>query len=434
MNLDPQQEQALKKLEITELNAMQKAALTIIPQHKETIIHAQTGSGKTVAFLLPLLDQIDKDLHKVQLLILAPSRELALQIETVIRTMATGHKVNAFYGGQYMSRDRENLKQNPSILVGTPGRIMDHVNRETFDLDHIRAMVVDEFDKCMELGFDKQMKSIITALPTKKKTVLTSATTIKILPSYLDIRKMKVVDHRDEGRPRITLKKLLSEDKDKLAALSDHLKNLIGKKGIVFCNFRESAERISEHLDEHDIRHSLYHGGLEQKDRERALIKFRNFTHDLIVATDLAARGLDIPEIDFILHYHLPPREEEFTHRNGRTARMGGEGTIYLLLWEGEELKDYLPELEATTLTAGDSPRQLWTTLFISGGRKDKISKGDIAGLFMKQGELSKEDMGLIELKKDCAFVAVAAAQAHKLCNLVNNSRLKKKKVRIYEI
>ncbi len=178
--------------------------------------------------------------------------------------------------------------------------------------------------------------------------------------------------------------------------------------------------------------HECFSGGMEQRNRERALIKFRNGSSRILVATDLAARGIDITELKFIVHYELPHRIEEFTHRNGRTARVNELGTAYVLKWDKEKLPEFI---EASTPIKINPSKKLgdpfWETLFISGGRKDKISKGDIAGLFFKQGDLNRDQLGDIELKQDCAFVAVPKSLSKELANKLNNTRLKKKKVRI---
>ncbi|MGB3545650.1 MAG: DbpA RNA binding domain-containing protein, partial [Saprospiraceae bacterium] len=192
---------------------------------------------------------------------------------------------------------------------------------------------------------------------------------------------------------------------------------------------------VSDYLTEHGIAHGCFYGGLEQQERERALLKFRNGTHRLLLATDLAARGIDVPEIAFIIHYHLPHRAEEFTHRNGRTARMHQDGTAYVLQWSEEHLPDFIPDSKPIHVRPGPPPPPTpWRTLFVSGGRQDKISKGDIAGLFFKQGKLQRDELGVIELKSDCAFVAVPAEKVDKLIEELDNGRLKKRKVRVYEV
>lgn len=194
---------------------------------------------------------------------------------------------------------------------------------------------------------------------------------------------------------------------------------------------------MSDYLTENLIPHECFHGDMEQIDRERALVKFRNGTNQLLLATDLAARGLDIPEIKFILHYHLPPRSKEFTHRNGRTARMNREGIAYILHWQGEELPDYIKDIGPENQSIAEQQEAAlpspvkWKTLYITGGRRDKISKGDVAGLFLKQGKIQKEQLGVIELKQDCTYAAVHADIAEKVVEKTNNSKLKNKKVRI---
>ena len=402
---------------------------------RDAILLSPTGSGKTLAFLLPLVESLDPGEKEVQLLILAPSRELAIQIEQVAREMGTGYKVNVVYGGQHFSKDKINLKHKPAILIGTPGRVADHLRRSTFDVHKIKTLVLDEFDKSLELGFEGEMEQILSALHSCKQKILTSATDSIEIPKFVRLDKPVIIDRSKEKIQQLSIKKIISPEKDKLGTLVKALCHLGDHPGIVFCNYKDSIQRVSAFLEENNIKHGCFYGGLEQNERERTLIKFRNGTHKLIIATDLAARGLDIPEMKFIIHYHLPNREEEFTHRNGRTARMNAEGTAYVLIWKDEEPRDFMPELEEEIVSHSYlPPTPEWHTLFISGGRKDKISKGDIAGLFIKQADLQKEELGLIEIKQDCAFVAVKRNKSEKAIQQLNNTRLKKKKVRIYRI
>jgi superfamily II DNA/RNA helicase len=425
----------LEKLGIEALNPMQQEAGVAIEASEEVVLLSPTGTGKTLAFLLPIVSRLDTNFTGVQALILVPSRELAIQIEQVARDMGAGFKVNAVYGGRPVAKDKVDLQHPPAILIGTPGRIADHLRRKTVSAKDISILVLDEFDKSLEVGFEKEMSEIIEALPGLQYKILTSATQKLEIPAFVGLRKPLYVDYLDEGRAKLKIKKIISPDKDKLETLGKALCHLGNQPGIVFCNYKDSISRVSDYLTGIGIPHGCFYGGMEQRDRERALIKFRNGTHQLLLATDLAARGIDVPEIRFIIHYHLPHHAEEFVHRNGRTARMHEEGTAFVLQWEGEELPDFIPVLEEEILQDAPSPAPSeWTTLFISGGRDDKISKGDIAGLFFKQGRLRKEHLGLIELKQDCAFAAVHTAGVKQLIQLVDNSRLKKKKVRISEV
>lgn len=426
------QKEVLEKLGIEQLNPMQEEAKLAIHSLSEVVLLSPTGTGKTLAFLLPLISELKDDEEEVQALILAPSRELAIQIEQVARNMGTGYKINAVYGGRTVSKDKIDLKHLPAILIGTPGRVADHLRRGTFSAEKISTLVLDEFDKSLEIGFEEEMTEIMELLPGVNKKILTSATQKIAVPDFVGLNKPTYINYLDEGVAQLSIKTILSPDKDKLETLGKALCHLGNQPGIVFCNFKDSIQRVSDFLTEKGIHHGCFYGGMEQLDRERALLKFRNGTHQLLLATDLAARGIDVPEIKFIIHYHLPMRGEEFIHRNGRTARMHEEGTAYVLKWVQEDLPDFIEEPEVETLQeAPTPPPPEWKTVFISGGRKDKISKGDVAGLFFKQGELKHDQLGNIELKRDCAFAAVHVSKVDQLIRKVDNSRLKKKKVRV---
>ncbi len=424
--------QILQKLQIEQLNPMQEAAQKAIDSSDEVVLLSPTGTGKTLAFLLPIVAALDENCTDVQVMILVPSRELAIQIEQVIREMGTGYKANAVYGGRPIAKDKIELAHAPAILIGTPGRVADHLRRETFSTGHISTLVLDEFDKSLEIGFETEMREILVSLRNLRRKILTSATHEVEIPDFVGLKEPKKLNFAADGPPKLQLRRILSPDKDKLDTLVQALCHIGNKPGIVFINFKESIQRISDYLSEKGIAHGCYYGGLEQQDRERVLIKFRNGTHQLILATDLASRGLDIPELAFIIHYHLPVHEHEFTHRNGRTARMHSDGTAYILHWSGEELPFFIDAPQVEKLQAAPLPEPTgWKTIFVSGGRKDKISKGDIAGLLFKQGGLSSDQVGGIELKQDCAFVALAAGEVERVIRELDNSRLKRKKVRL---
>jgi superfamily II DNA/RNA helicase len=431
------QEDILQKLNIQVLNPMQEEAIPLIKNTTNTILLSPTGTGKTLAFSLPLLTILDPESPDVQVLILVPSRELAIQIEQVIRSMGSGYKVNAVYGGRPVSKDKIEIKHNPAILIGTPGRILDHFNSERFSKTSIQTLILDEFDKSLEVGFEEEMKAIISQLPNLNKRVLTSATQGISIPGFVRLDKPSIVNYLDKKTPsKLTIKTVVSPSQNKLKTLVDLVHHLGNAPGIVFCNLRDSIDEVSAYLNRQNISHTCFSGVMEQKDRERALIKFRNGSSQILVATDLAARGIDIPELKFIIHYELPRHEEEFIHRNGRTARVNSKGTAYILKWERESLPEFIKDVKGIDVSSKSSQKiepkpQYCETLFISGGRKDKISKGDIAGLFFKQGGLNKDQLGNIELKPDCAFVAIPLSLADELVEKLSNSRLKKKKVRI---
>jgi superfamily II DNA/RNA helicase len=426
----------LNKFGITALNPMQEEANIAIKTKSDIVLLSPTGTGKTLAFLLPLIERIDTNCTDIQILILVPSRELAQQIEQVARLIGSGFKVNAVYGGRAGALDKIDLKHKPAILIGTPGRVADRLRRDNFSLEYIQTLVLDEYDKSLEIGFENEMADIIQTLPNLKQRILTSATSDSKIPNFVGLQKPVFINYLKDGDSQLTIKTVLSSDKDKLNTLKNTLNYIGNQPGIIFCNFKDALDRISDFLTEHQIAHECFHGGMEQIDRERALIKFRNGTSGLLLATDLAARGLDIPEIKFILHYHLPLREKEFTHRNGRTARMNRDGIAYILQGKDEVLPDFIQEIAPEILSITDNQKAArlpiqWKTLYVSGGRRDKISKGDIAGLFLKQGQIQKDQLGIIEVKQDCAYVGVDAKIAEKLIEKTNNTKLKTKKVRI---
>jgi len=432
-NIIKDQQDILAKLNISELNPMQEEAISVIESNRNTILLSPTGTGKTLAFLLPIIKTLDPESKDVQVLILVPSRELAIQIEQVVRNMGSGFKVNAVYGGRPMSKDKIELKHVPAILIGTPGRVSDHFANERFSKNHIKTLILDEFDKSLEVGFEYEMRGIINQLSSLNSRVLTSATQGLEIPEFVGLNQPKIINYlKKKVISKLEVKTVVASAKNKSQTLVDLILHLGNQPGIIFCNLKDSISKVSQFLDKNKISHSCFSGGMEQRDRERSLIKFRNGTSQILIATDLAARGIDIPELKFIIHYELPKVEEDFTHRNGRTARVDSKGTAYVLKWEKENLPDFIKKskIEDISKRAIRKP-QYWETLFISGGRKDKISKGDIAGLFFKKGNISKDQLGSIELKQDCAFVAVPITIATDLVEKLNNLRLKKKKVRV---
>lgn len=426
------QSNILSKLNIEQLNPMQEEAQQVISKNSDVVLLSPTGSGKTLAFLLPIIADLDKNCDEIQVLILVPTRELAMQIEQVVREMGTGYKVNAVYGGRAGSKDKIDLKHRPAILIGTPGRVADRIYRDSFSLEHITTLVLDEFDKSLEVGFEKEMHEIITGLPNIKRRILTSATQKLTIPEFVGLRNPTYINYLADGVSQLKVKIVVSPDKNKLGTLLDTLCHIGNEPGIIFCNFKDTIQEVSDFLTDNHVSHGCFYGGMEQIDRERALMKFRNGTHQLLIATDLAARGIDIPELKFIIHYQLPHRKEEFIHRNGRTARMNSDGTAYVLKWKNELLQEFITNAEVEELVKAPIPKpSKWTTVYLSGGRKDKISKGDIAGLCCKQGNISNDEIGIIEIKQDCAFVAINSKKATQLVQLIDNSKLKTKKVRV---
>jgi superfamily II DNA/RNA helicase len=427
----------LSNLGIHALNEMQEQAVQTIQAEPNVTLLAPTGSGKTLAFLLPVLNLLQAEKNGVQCLILSPTRELAIQIERVWQKMATGFKVNTCYGGHPMQTEINNLSQPPAVLIGTPGRILEHLTRATFSPDGISILILDEFDKSLSLGFQEQMAEIIKVLPALEKRVLVSATNKMVIPAFTGIVKPKVLNHTrpDENAANLlTVKTIISPDADKSETLFRLLCLLGPESTLIFCNQRDSTEAVRDALAEMGIRSASFHGGMDQPEREQTLVQFRNGSILYLVASDLAARGLDIPDVKNVIHYELPMKNNEFLHRNGRTARMHAEGTAYLILGPDEPLPIYLPNqpevlpLPATYTLPEPSP---WMTLYISGGKKDKLSKMDIVGFLTKKGELVRDDIGKIEVMDFMSFAAVRKTVAGHAVERVKNEKMKGKKYRI---
>jgi len=427
-------ENTLSNLQIDELNEMQQASLEANKTSNAVILLADTGSGKTLAFLLPVTQLLDKR-HITQALIIVPSRELALQIEQVFKKMGTGFKITCCYGGHKRETEENNLLQAPALIVGTPGRLADHIRRGNITTSHIETLVLDEFDKSLEEGFDEEMSFIISSLPALKKRILTSATEAVEVPDFVGLQDPVKINYlTGEKSAALAVQMVKSDDRDKSETLFKLICHLGNRSTIVFCNQREFVEQVNAFLKEKGIVSVFYHGAMEQRDRDVALCKFRNGSSNVLVTTDLAARGLDIPNIRYIVHFQLPTSQESFTHRNGRTARMDASGTAILMLAPHEYLPEYItPEPAAIELPEiAELPQKpVWTTFFIGAGKKDKVNKVDIVGFFTNKGQLKKEDIGLIEVKDFFSFVAIRKSKASHTLHTIKDEKIKNKKVKI---
>ena len=415
---------------------MQELAQETILSQPNTLLLSPTGSGKTLAFLLPVFELLQPEINAVQCLILVPSRELALQIEQVWKKMGTTYKINACYGGHSIETELKNLSNPPAVLVGTPGRIADHIDRGTFATNDIKTLVLDEFDKSLQLGFHEQMSFIIAKLNGLNKRILVSATSSIEIPKYTRVSHPAILDFLSDENENTNLntQKVVAPDKDKLQTLFELICTIGSESAIVFCNHRDAAERISDTLNEKGIFSTYYHGGMDQEERERALIQFRNGSVPYLITTDLAARGLDIPEMNHVIHYHLPAKEEEYTHRNGRTARMLATGTAYIVVHEGEKKLDYI-NYEMPVFKVQNNPKlpksPPYQTIYVSGGKKNKLNKIDIVGFFLQKGNLEKTDLGLIEVKDFISFVAVKSNKIKSFLTSIKDQKMKGKKYKI---
>lgn len=423
------------RLGIEELNQMQRRMLAAGTEGRDLILLSPTGTGKTLAFMLPVLKMLRPSTGRVQAVVIAPSRELVMQIAGVFQKIGAGMKTTPLYGGHKFEDEENSLKAGCDIVVATPGRLLDHLKRRTFEALPTRILVLDEFDKSLELGFEEEMRKISNRLKNVSHMIMTSATRADVLPEFLKLNNPLTLDYLGENRNlrgRIRVHRVDTDSNDKLESLRVLIDNIwadgeAGERAIVFVNHRESAERVAAYLEKQGYPAVLYHGAMDQRDRESAVARFNSGSRPILVATDLAARGLDIREVKSVIHYHQPLSPDAYTHRNGRTARVEADGDVYVLIGPDESVKDYVGIDDARWLdpekTAGPAPRV--ETLYIGAGKKEKLSKGDILGFLVKQCGLEPSQIGAIDVRDHYSLTAVRDADMAKLLAAAKAGKIK---------
>ena len=427
-----------ERLGISDLNDLQKSVLKNLKISSSAIIYSPTGSGKTLAFSVTLLKALKNlDTEKLQAVIIAPSRELVIQISDVIRPIAPDYKVTSLYGGHNVADEKNSLQNVPSIIVGTPGRLLDHANRGNIDLTNVRQLILDEFDKCLELGFEEEMHKLLKKMPNLSRKILTSATILKDFPDFVNLTDYVTLDfleNAENPNERTTIWQVKSEGKDKLAALRTLLYCIPQGKTIIFANYRDAVSRIYQNLKDNQISAGIYHGALEQMDREKAIAMFNNESYPILVSTDLGSRGLDIKEVKNIIHYHLPVSQESYTHRNGRTARVDKTGDVYILTHQDEQLPDFVTIDETFNLPEKCEQKSIVnrnSTLYFKAGKKEKISKADIVGFIANNSQIAPNEIGVINVYDHYALVAVPKQKAKTAVSQLLKAKIKGKKIRI---
>lgn len=430
--LNEMQRNALGRLNIERLNDMQSAALEHCRGNSSMVLLSPTGTGKTLAFLLPLLERLDASCKGVQAMIVLPSRELARQVFDVWRAMSTPFQMTALYGGRPLEQETASLGgASTAVIVGTPGRLLDHLNRSSFTVDKCTHLVIDEFDKCLEMGFQDEMSKLIDKLPAVKSRFLISATDAAEIPQFAGASDIVKLDYRKgSGQPtvRTSFYTITTTPDKRLERLFSLLCSFGGEPAIVFCNFRETVDEVYRYLTKASLHCVAYNGAMEQKQRELALYRFTSGCSNILVSTDLAARGLDIKDVRHVVHYQRALSADIFTHRNGRTARWEAEGAVYMMTFENKELPDFVPtELEEYTLPKRNTlpPAPEWTALYVGKGKRDKLSRGDLAGFFMKKGGLKPDDVGTILVFPDYSYVAVKMNRMREVLKKVAGEKIK---------
>lgn len=432
MKLNEIQRNALNRLNIENLNPMQHAAIEHCRQNDSMVLLSPTGTGKTLAFLLPLLERLDASCKGVQAIIVLPSRELAKQVFDVWRAMATPFQMTALYGGRPLEQEIASLGgASTSVIVGTPGRLLDHLNRLSFAVDKCTHLVIDEFDKCLEMGFQDEMSKLVEKLPAVKSRFLLSATDAAEIPHFAGAADIEKLDYRqgsEQPAVRTSFYTITTTPDKRLEKLFSLLCSFGGEPAIVFCNFRETVDEVYKYLTKVSLHCVAYNGAMEQKQRELALYRFTSGCSNILVSTDLAARGLDIKDVRHVVHYQRALSADIFTHRNGRTARWEAEGSVYMMTFENKELPDFVPsELEEYTLPKHNvlPPAPQWAALYVGKGKRDKLSRGDLAGFFIKKGGLKPDEVGTILVFPDYSYVAVKMNRMREVLKKVSGEKIK---------
>ena len=436
-----QLQEILWNLRIDALNAMQEETCAAYRKGKDLVLLSPTGSGKTLACLIPLVQSLKETEGGVQAVILVPSRELALQIEQVFKAMKTPFRIVSCYGGRPAMEEHRTLKQvNPHVVVATPGRMNDHLGKENMVTDTVHTLVIDEFDKCLEMGFADEMSEIMYKLSDLRMRVLLSATDAEAIPHFVKMGRtvrLDFLDSADSSSRRIGIYRVSVPVKDKLETLSSLLRTFGNQSSIVFVNYRESVERVNAHLRSLGFVTSAYHGGMEQREREAAVYKFSNGSSNVLVSTDLASRGLDIPFVENIIHYHLPETEDNYIHRIGRTARWNASGRAFFLLNPSEKLPDYVrKDVDGFELPSElpPVPQPVNATVYIGKGKQSKISKGDIVGFLCKKAGLKAGDIGRIDIKERYSYVAVERSKLRQVLRMADGEKIKGVKTVVEEV
>ncbi|MGN0281921.1 MAG: DEAD/DEAH box helicase [Prevotella sp.] len=426
-------DKVLERLQIEELNIMQQTACkALLGTDDDVVILSPTGSGKTLAYLLPTAHLVDEASEKTQVLVVVPGRELALQSSNVLKSMACGVRSMSCYGGRPAMDEHRIMKQvRPHVVFGTPGRLNDHLQKGNISPYGIRMLIIDEFDKCLEMGFHDEMSRLLRRLPGLKRRVLLSATDAREIPDFISLdsaRRLDFLCEEEQVPSRVTIYEVRSAMKDKLDELSRLLRSFGDSSSIVFLNYRDAVERTADYLRHEGFSVSHFHGGLEQKQREDSLYKFSNGSTNVLVSTDLASRGLDIPDVDNIIHYHLPLGEDGYIHRVGRTARWNAKGRTFFVLGPTEQLPEFIDgDVENYSLPQELPlpPEPRMVTLYIGKGKKDKISRGDIVGFLCKKGGLGTDEIGKIDVNDRYAYVAVSRKRLGEVLKNVCGEKIK---------
>lgn len=445
--LKPALQRSLTDLGYTEMTLVQAQALPSALAGVDLLARAKTGSGKTAAFGLALLNKLEPGSFRTQALVLCPTRELADQVTNEIRRLAScipNVKVQSLCGGVPLGPQIASLQHSAHVVVGTPGRVLKHLDKKTLSLSGLRTFVLDEADRMLDMGFMDELDAILKFLPAKRQTLLFSATYPEEIAgiSARVQRKPIVVDVTEAERPALITQHwcAVTQD-DRQEKLVQALRVWGGELNLVFCNTKIDCANVAKYLQNHDIVAVALHGDLDQTQRTQTLTRFANRSASVLIATDVAARGLDVKDLDAVFNYELPSSPEVYIHRIGRTARAGKRGVAVSLVapWELRRLPAIEAQLPAGALqesgipdsaSSADALLPAMVTIEINGGRKNKLRPGDVLGALTADGGVPGVAVGSIDLTETRCYVAVREKHAGKALRQLAGRKIKGRQYR----
>lgn len=441
-SLNKQLVENLKELGYKVPTSIQEQAIPILLKNRDLIAQAKTGSGKTLAFLLPLLSKLTDSSFNPQILIITPTRELAEQVaqESIkLSRHRKNTKIVTLYGGTSLTKQVNSLEKGADIVIGTPGRLLDHLARQTINLSEIHSLVLDEADRMLDMGFANDILKLVASLPKKRHSLLFSATYPENIQKLADSILNQPDEIKIQAQEKVTIEELLYTTDNKDKTLLKVIKHFQPSRVLIFCNTKVKTNEVSEMLHKESFDVATLHGDLEQYERQEMLLQFANGSLPVLVATDLAARGLDIENVDLVINYDIPMKQENYIHRIGRTGRANKSG-LAISLCNDYDLKK-LNEIEVTikkkteetlTLNKNFYMQGSVSTLCIEGGKKKKIRAGDILGTLCKEIGLENKEIGKINIYSNHAYVAINKSVIKKAFDGLKNGKIKGKKVRVW--
>lgn len=451
IDLPQSQQENLSKLGYKAMTPIQEKSLPLAMAGKDLIAKAKTGSGKTAAFGIPLLDKLNPRFFGTQALVMCPTRELASQVCSELRKLARFQqniKIVSLCGGQSIGPQIGSLEHGAHVVVGTPGRLKDHLRKQTLDISQIKTLVLDEADRMLEMGFIDDIEHIVSLSPNSRQTLLFSATYPKDIQSLSKKFQRSPVEvsvesiHSDQ---QIEQRFYISQKSDKFTSLIRLLNHFQPKSAVIFCNTKQVVRDVCAALEENHISAIAIHGDLEQRDRDEVLTQFKQQSISFLVATDVAARGLDIDDLPAVINYELPRDPEVYVHRIGRTGRAGKEGLALSLFAESEQYKMADIELyQKRELTAENLDQIKWNdqplpppayiSLCIAGGRKHKVRPGDVLGALTGDAGVDGKAVGKINVMDFVTYVAIERRLADKALGQLINGKIKGRKFKVRKV